>query len=319
MDETNKPTGSGPWYVGFVVALGVSVDTSWRFFDERLGVTDVRERVLLFAVVEVMLLAAAWSMRAGVRRNGKPGSARLVAWGLCGVQAYMALELSGPAIGLARVVLGSGLALVALHQALGIEIKAKTGTSSGTAARIARELRERALSRLGLADDARDALTRTRQRAAVRAATIATSRKPSRAALRRAVLKSGAATDAGMRALLLDTRTALGAVDKLMDKVVDDPWTTPVPSVPPVRPGRRPSSSPTSGGPVPGWDVAKVVAMIREGRPADEIQAVAEVSAKNLQRVQRVMNKIRDGWEDEVIAVGDITMAFSARVREAMA
>jgi hypothetical protein len=316
MDETNKPTGSGPWYVGFVVALGVSVDTSWRFFDERLGVTDVRERVLLFAVVEVMLLAAAWSMRAGVRRNGKPGSARLVAWGLCATQAYMALELSGLAIGLARVVLGSGLALVALHQALGIEIKAKTGTSSGTAARIARELRERALSRLGLADDARDALTRTRQRAAVRAATIATSRKPSRAALRRAVLKSGAATDAGMRALLLDTRTALGAVDKLMDKVLDDPWTTPVPSVP-VR--RRPSSSPTSGGPVPGWDVAKVVAMIREGRPADEIQAVAEVSAKNLQRVRRVMDKIREGWEDEVIAVGDITMAFSARVREAMA
>src|SRR6476469_2834585 len=113
-------------------------------------------------------------------------------------------------------------------------------------ARIGRELRERALSRLGLADDARDALARTRERAAVRAATIATSRKPNLRTLRRAVLKSGAATSPEMRALLLDTRAALGSVDTLVDMDVDSPWTSgrvdepvPVPSVP------RPRTAPT--------------------------------------------------------------------------
>lgn len=286
MTQTDsKPKGSGPWYAGFVVALGVSVDTSWRYFGQKLGI-EGPERILLFGVVEVMLLAAAWSMRAGVRRDGHPGSARVVAWALCGFQGYMALELSGLAHGIARVVLGSGLALVALHQALGIEIKARTGQRSGVLARIGRELRERALSRLGLADDARDALTRTRQRAAVRAAAIATSHKPSPRKLRRAVLKSGAALDPAMRAMLLDTRMALGSMDKLMDKVVDNPWTTvvPVPSVP------RPRSAPTSGGPAIGWDVDKVVRLVLEGRPDTEI--LEHVSVKNLQRVRRVLRQL---------------------------
>src|SRR3954466_15497257 len=98
-ENGNKASGSAPWYAAFAVALGVSVDTSWRYFGERLGIVSV-ERWLLFSVVEVFLIAAAWSMRAGVRRNGQPGSARLVIWTLCGLQAYMAVELSGPAEGL---------------------------------------------------------------------------------------------------------------------------------------------------------------------------------------------------------------------------
>lgn len=294
MDE--KPKGSGPWYAGFVVALGVSVDTSWRYFGDHLHILGP-ERVLLFSVVEVMLLAAAWSMRAGVRRDGHPGSGRWVAWALCGVQAYMALGVAGPLDAPVRVGLGSVLALVALHQALGIEIKARTGVRSGTLARIGRELRERALSRLGLADDARDALARTRERAAVRAATIATYRKPNLRALRRAVLKSGAATSPEMRALLLDTRAALGSVDKLVDMDADNPWTSgrvdvpvqpvPVPSVP------RPRNAPTSGGPAIGWDVDKVVRLVLEGRPDADI--LEHVSAKNLQRVRRVVRQLPGG------------------------
>ncbi len=309
---SDKPKGSGPWYIAFVVALGVSVDTSWRYFGERLHILGP-ERVLLFSVVEVMLLAAAWSMRAGVRRNGHPGSARAVAWALCGFQGYMALELSGPAAGIARVVLGSGLALVALHQALGIEIKVKTGVRSGTLARIGRELRERALSRLGLADDARDALARTRERAAVRAAEIATSAKPSRRALRRAVLKAGPE----LRPLILDTRAALGSVDRLMDAVVDNPWTSvqPVPSVP----RSRPSARPTSGGPSIGWDVDKVVQLVREGRPAAEIMDACAVTSKTVQRVTRVVRAIASGQPDADIVRGDITAPYVQSIRKAMA
>lgn len=313
MGMNDKPQGSGPWYIAFVVALGVSVDTSWRYFGDHLHIVGA-ERVLLFSVVEVFLLAAAWSMRASVRRDGNPGSARWVAWALCGAQAYMALGVAGPLDAPVRVGLGSVLALVALHQALGIEIKARTGVRSGTLARIGRELRERALSRLGLADDARDALARTRERAAVRAATIATSRKPNLRTLRRAVLKSGAATSPEMRTLLLDTRAALGSVDKLVDMDVDSPWTSvqpvPVPSVP------RPRNAPTSGGPAIGWDMDKVVRLVLEGRPSADI--LEHVSAKNLQRVRRVLAKLATGQASDVAnATGDITLQMATSIRTA--
>src|SRR6185369_17739693 len=150
-------------------------------------------------VLELMLVACGWAMRAGVRRSGHPGSARFIAWALCAMSGYMALDLSGPMQCLARVVLGPVLAIVALHQALGIEIKARIGQRTGTWAKIGRELKERALSRMGLGNDERDAKRRTMERAAVKAATIATSNRVNKAALRKAVLKSGAATDTNMQ------------------------------------------------------------------------------------------------------------------------
>jgi hypothetical protein len=314
MDEMSKPKGSGPWYAGFAVALGVSVDTSWRYFGDQLGIHGA-ERVLLFGVIEVMLLAAAWSMRAGVRRNGNPGSARVVAWGLCGFQAYMALELSGFAVGVARVVLGSGLALVALHQALGIEIKARAGAKVGTWARIGREMRERILSRLGLADDARDALTRTRQRAAERAARLATHPErvfARRARLARAVRVSRVATDDAMKAVMLRHAAAYGNLGHLMDIQLDNPWTA-IPSVlsTPVRPS-RPANRPTSGGPAIGWDLDKVVAMELRGEDVSGL-----VSAKNLQRVRRVLRLLATHTPAADIVRGDITAQFVQQVMAA--
>lgn len=318
--EEIKASGSAPWYIAFAVALGVSVDTSWRFFGERLGIVGV-ERWLLFADVEVMLMAAAWSMRAGVRRNGQPGTARLVAWALCGLQAYMALELSGPAEGLARVLLGSGLALVALHQALGIEIKARIGQRAGTLARIGRELRERALSRLGLADDARDALQRTRERAAERAARLATHPERvwlRRARLARAVRAAGVATDPGMKSIMLAHAAAYGNLGLLMEIQLPNPWITPaapdvdvdVPRVPRV----RLTSSPTSGGPAIGWDVDKVVTMLLEGRHATEVQDAAGVSAKTVQRVQRVLRADAAGVD---VPLGDLNPKYVQTIRTA--
>lgn len=320
-----KPKGSGPWYAGFVVALGVSVDTSWRFFGERLGITDVRERVLLFAVVEVMLLAAAWSMRAGVRRDGHPGSARVVAWALCAMQGYMALELSGPVIGAARVALGSGLALVALHQALGIEIKTRIGQRSGTWGRIGRELRERALSRLGLANDERDALQRTRERAAERAARLATEpgsvfRRRSR--LAKAVRVAGVAVDPAMKARMLAHAAAYGNLGLLMDIELDNPWMdepVPVPSVPVQRPRPRPSSAPVSGGPSVQWDVDKAVRLILDGSPTDEVMALSGASTKDVQRTRRIIRGVQAGQTDESLATGGVTITRVQHVRRAMA
>lgn len=327
--ETTETSGVGPWYVAATVATLVSVDTSWRFFGERLHITWIPERIALFAVLEIMLFAAGYSMRAGVRRSGSPGTARFIAWALAAVSGYMAIELSGPLEGLARVTLGPVLAIVALHQALGIELKVRHGQRTGTFARIGRELRERALSRMGLADDQRDALTRTKQRAAIQAATIATSGKVSRQALRKAVLKSGAATDPKMRELIVSTTAALKTVDALTDLDAPSPWTpvvdatvvdvvdvdvVPVPRPPRTRPAL--SNRPTSGGTPIEWDVDKAVEMIlKDARPADVVREVG-ISAKNVQRVTRVVRGLAAHKTDEdMLSPGNITASFVARVR----
>ncbi|HVV23208.1 MAG TPA: hypothetical protein VHF06_27495, partial [Pseudonocardiaceae bacterium] len=150
------PAGTPWWYyAGAAGGLAVSLNTSWRFFGDRLGVTGA-ERVIMFSVLELAFVACALGMRANVRHvdpvTGRPGSAgapRLVAWALCGLSGYAALVLSGPVDGIARVALGPVLSLVMLHLALGIEIRHGAGTRTGAWARVAGELRERALSRLG--------------------------------------------------------------------------------------------------------------------------------------------------------------------------
>ncbi|HEX3778562.1 MAG TPA: hypothetical protein VHX38_02765 [Pseudonocardiaceae bacterium] len=174
------PQGTPWWYyAGAAGGLSVSLNTSWRFFGDRLGVTGA-ERVVMFSVVELALIACAVGMRANVRhldpatgRPGSPGAPRLVAWALCGLSGYAAVVLSGPVDGAARVALGPILSLVMLHLALGIEIRRRAGIQTGLWARVTGELRERGLSRLGLADDDRDAVTRTRERAVTRAARLA--------------------------------------------------------------------------------------------------------------------------------------------------
>ena len=224
-----RPRGAGLFYVVAVAATGVSVDTSWRFFGERLHITNLWERGAMFGVVELALIACGWAMRANVRRpDGTPGAARMLAWALCGLAGYMALDLAGPVEGLARVMLGPVLALVTLHLALGIEVRVRRGQSAGMGARVFRELRERLLSRLGLADDSRTALARTRDRATDRAARLATARWTiaRRARMARAVRTSGAALDPAQRARLVTQVAALRHLDDLSNSTVErpSPW-----------------------------------------------------------------------------------------------
>lgn len=243
------PAGTPWWYyLASVGGLAVSLNTSWRFFGERLAITGV-ERTIMFAVVELALIACALGMRANVRRvdpdTGRPGPAgtpRLVAWVLCGLSAYAALLLSGPVDGIARVALGPVLSLVMLHLALGIEIR-HTTTHTTTWARVVGELRERALSRLGLADDARDALTRTRERAARRAARLVLSpRAPARAArLARALRTSGVAHDPSLRERMLAELAVLRHATALADVPLPSPWT-----VEPARTAAIGTPSPTA-------------------------------------------------------------------------
>jgi hypothetical protein len=221
-----KPAGAKGFYAVALMSIGVSVDTSWRFFEQRLGITDVAERVVLFSVMEAALIACGWAMRGGVRRDGRPGPARLVAWGLTAFAAFAAFSLSGPVAGTARVLLGPVLGLVMLHLALGIEIRASRQRTT-TWARVGRELRERVLSLLGLGDDHRDALARTRDRAALRAAKLALAGRwtPFRTSrLRKALHASHVAHDPAQKDRMLRELGVLQHAQKLAETTQPSPW-----------------------------------------------------------------------------------------------
>lgn len=221
-----EPAGAKGFYVVALLSIGVSVDTSWRFFEQRLGITDTWERVALFSVMEAALVACGWAMRGGVRRDGRPGPARLVAWALTAFAAFAALTLSGPVAGTARVLLGPVLGLVMLHLALGIEIRASRQRTT-TWARVGRELRERLLSLLGLGDDHRDALARTRDRAALRAAKLALAGRwtPFRTSrLRKALHASYVAHDLAQRDRMLRELGVLQHAKKLASTTQPTPW-----------------------------------------------------------------------------------------------
>lgn len=313
-DTTSHAAGARWFYVVAVIATLVSVDTSWRFFGERLGITGW-ERPMMFAVIELTFIACARSMHGSVSRGGGPGPARLLVWALCGASAYMAITLAGPVDGLARVLLGPVLAVVTLHLALGIQIRARRGQRSGTWARIGREMRERLLSRMGLADDARDALARTQDRAADRAARLATaSWTPLRTRrLARAVRASGAALDPVRRERVLAGVAALKGLQDLTTGTFASPWVqvTEVPAVPFVSPVPAEVLDLQTLAPVPpvsrvlparverdlvraprvsagSWDQVKAVRMVLDGVQGNaDIASAVGTSPKTIQRVRR--------------------------------
>ncbi|MGV9836505.1 hypothetical protein ACWDUL_20280 [Nocardia niigatensis] len=153
------------YYVAAVMAGFVSLNTSWRFFGERFHISNSVEKAVMFSVLEVCMLACGRGIAKSVRNsdNGDPGPALAVLWGLQGVAAYFAISLSGLAEGIARVAAGPGLGLVMLHLALGIELR-RTHGRVGTWTKVWSELRERALSWLGLDNSSRDAVQRRRDR-----------------------------------------------------------------------------------------------------------------------------------------------------------
>lgn len=230
LDRVRAATGSPPGAKGFYLVAGmsmlVSIDTSWRFFGHVLHITNLWERVVMFAVLEAALIACGYGMRAGVQRSGHPGAPRLFAWLLCGLSGYMAWQLSGVAEGLARVALGPALGLVMLHLALGIEIRAGEHARMTMWARIGRELRERFLSRLGLADDERDALARTRDRAARRVARLSLAKHAlfRSARVARSVARSDVAHDDTARTRMLAELAALRYAGELATLPQLSPW-----------------------------------------------------------------------------------------------
>lgn len=222
-----KRRGTWAAVVVAAAATGLSAEGNLRWFSEDLHV-QAPFIYGVFAVMELALLACSWMMFEHVRDHGRPGPMRVVAWAICGVSAFAAMQVFGPYDGLLRAIVGPVGALIFLHAALGIEIRAGKGRTT-VWAKIGREFRERFLSRLGLADDDRTALQRTRERAAVRLAYLATASGwvPFRAArMRRANRLAGTAHDPAMKARVEREHHSLDQLARLREVKHGDFWST---------------------------------------------------------------------------------------------
>jgi hypothetical protein len=215
-----------------------SADTSWRFAEHSLDMASTAERGAMFAAAELALFSCALMARQNLRTQGAPGTPGILVWVITGVQVIPAYAESGFVGGTVRAVVGPVLAALLWHLAMGIELRhAKPDAESASLpAILARELRERLLSRLGLAVRDRTAEQITRDRATVRAVALAAkladmgpkARGRARVARRLSVAvgKAQAGGDEEQRAKLLDLLAARRHAASLATVDLPSPWET---------------------------------------------------------------------------------------------
>jgi hypothetical protein len=226
--------------IAATVCTGYSADTSWRFAAHYLGMYSMAERTAMFAAGELALFSTALLARQNLHSDKRaPGMAGGLAWIITTVQIIPAYAESGLVGGTVRAFLGPVMAATLWHLAMGIELRHRiaVAASNSFAARIGREVRERLLSRLGIADRSRDAQEITRERATVKAAALAarlcakpkayrTTRR-GRLALRRlsdAMDRAQVATDPQQRKQFLARFAARRHAAVLLDSDMDSPW-----------------------------------------------------------------------------------------------
>lgn len=151
--------------LGFIAAAGCTMYSgraSWVFAEKNLHITDTTERISLFAVGEIVLLALIFMARQNL--NGKdatPGIYGLLAKVVVGVQILPAYMVSDDVIsGTVVAFFGPVMAMIMWHLMLDIELKHKKPDveSMSMWAQIGRELRTRVFAYMGLARRERTAL-----------------------------------------------------------------------------------------------------------------------------------------------------------------
>ena len=164
--------------VAALAAIGCtaySADTSWRFAADYLDMGSTIERAAMFAAAELALFSTALLARANL--NGPrqaPGLPGTLTWVITGVQIVPAYAESGLVGGTVRAFVGPVLAALLWHLAMGIELRNRSphADSHSLTAVLARQMRERLLARLGIADRGADAARIIRERALDRAVTL---------------------------------------------------------------------------------------------------------------------------------------------------
>uniref|UniRef100_A0AAU1I4Y0 DUF2637 domain-containing protein n=1 Tax=Streptomyces sp. NBC_00180 TaxID=2903632 RepID=A0AAU1I4Y0_9ACTN len=239
--KRRRPDGRTPAAVvvaslAALACTAYSADTSWRFAAHRLGMTSEVERAAMFAAAELALFACALMARQNLRTQGAPGTPGLLVWLITGVQVIPAYAESGFVGGTVRAVVGPILAALLWHLAMGIELRHSKpdAESASLPAILAREVRERLLSRLGLAVRDRTAEQITRDRATVRAVALAAkladmgpkARGRARVARRLSVAvgKAQAGASEEQRAKLLDLLAARRHAASLATVDLPSPW-----------------------------------------------------------------------------------------------
>ncbi|MGB4010030.1 MAG: hypothetical protein WBL16_03560, partial [Zwartia sp.] len=189
-------------FVGAGLCTLYSADMAWKFAGSHLGMTDTLERAAMFAVAEFAILCLANLARHSLRMTGRPGPAGSLVWLVTLVQTVPAFVLSGSLlVAVVRAFFGPVLAALLWHLAMGLELKHATGEGSkGIMASVGRELSQRFLSVLGLADRDRDAAQITRDRATVKAAKVAAEMATAKTGTRKYARLSRRLADAVARA-----------------------------------------------------------------------------------------------------------------------
>ncbi|WP_354596095.1 hypothetical protein R1Y80_00835 [Streptomyces sp. JL1001] len=275
---------------GAVVCTAYSGDTSWRFAGERLGMVDSTERALMFGAGELALLACAVMARANKAATstdttaGSAGVPGVLVWVITGVQVIPCYATSGIVGGTVRAVIGPILAGLLWHLAMGLEIRVARpeALSTGLPAVIGREVRERLLSRLGLAARDRTAEQITRDRATARAVHLAAvlELRPGgwlsgyrRRRLAAAVARSGAGTNGEQRHRLLQQLAARRTSGQLATVPLASPWAgTPVPAE-----GYPRTPLGVTGAQLRAMDPLAVVHLVRAAHPTVEPAGIASL------------------------------------------
>lgn len=219
-----------------------SADTSWRFAADYLDMAGAVERAMMFSAAELALFATALMARQNLKTQGAPGLPGGLVWVITGVQVIPAYAESGTVGGTVRAFVGPVMAAVLWHLAMGIELRLHKpdAASQGLLATLGREVRERLLSRLGVATRNRDAAQITKDRATRRAVALASrlagiseeQRENGRGSritrrLQSALARSGVGTDPQQRRALLEQLAAHRHATALATVVLPSPWVQP--------------------------------------------------------------------------------------------
>ncbi|WP_030845679.1 hypothetical protein [Streptomyces sp. NRRL F-4474] len=245
-----------------------SADTSWRFAADYLDMSGTAERAAMFAAAEFALFATALLARQNLHGPKQaPGLPGTLTWVITTVQVIPAYAESGLVGGTVRAFVGPVLAALLWHQAMGIELRLHKpeAASHSILARTGREMRERLLSRLGIAERDRDAAQITRDRATRKAVALAArlaERTPKQRSgwrgrriarrLSRAVAQAAVGIDDRQLRDLLQQLAARRHAVALATIELPSPWAEPDPArnvARPVEPRHSPSRSGTGNNP----------------------------------------------------------------------
>ncbi|MBE9500765.1 hypothetical protein IHE61_31170 [Streptomyces sp. GKU 257-1] len=149
--------------LAFVVCTSVSLNTSYRFTLDGLGMTGTAERVLSCAAFEALIAMCVLGARERLAsQDATPGWYGSAVWLFAALSSVPAWHEGGglTAGTVVRIIVGSIGSALSAHAALGLELRHRTGgrsQSQSPGALIVREVRERVMARLGLIERGRDA------------------------------------------------------------------------------------------------------------------------------------------------------------------